>query len=193
MHLKCFLLSAIGKLNVSTETVQHGVEGLVYLLTESSKLMVGYVTYRYISKNNTEKDNKLTFSLKMYFIIETDVLLFTVYLSDLMSYMLNTNLHLQISELDFQDSVLVLGFSEELNEVLLQLYLDNRKEIRHILSQLAPALPHYHNLEWRLDVQVLGALSWLHNSSITHTVFFSEDKSDENTFFTVIMFIIETC
>lgn len=107
--------------------------------------------------------------------------------------MLNTNLHLQISELDFQDSVLVLGFSEELNEVLLQLYLDNRKEIRHILSQLAPALPHYHNLEWRLDVQVLGALSWLHNSSITHTMFFSEDKSDENTFFTVIMFIIETC
>lgn len=84
MHLKCFLLSAIGKLNVSTETVQHGVEGLVYLLTESSKLMVGYVTYRYISKNNTEKDNKLTFSLKMYFIIETDVLLFTVYPSDLL-------------------------------------------------------------------------------------------------------------
>ncbi|XP_062412867.1 COMM domain-containing protein 2 [Sardina pilchardus] len=89
---------AARKLNVSAETVQHGVEGLVYLLTESSKL--------------------------------------------------------KISELDFQDSVLVLGFSEELNELLLQLYLDNRKEIRHILSQLAPALPHYHNLEWRLDVQL---------------------------------------
>ncbi|XP_041912210.1 COMM domain-containing protein 2 [Alosa sapidissima] len=89
---------AARKLNVSAETVQHGVEGLVYLLTESSKLM--------------------------------------------------------ISELDFQDSVLVLGFSEELNKLLLQLYLDNRKEIRHILSQLALALPHYHNLEWRLDVQL---------------------------------------
>lgn len=33
-----FLL--LGKLNVSSETVQHGVEGLTYLLTESSKLMV---------------------------------------------------------------------------------------------------------------------------------------------------------
>lgn len=90
--------SAARKLNVSSERIQRGVEGLVYLLTESSKLM--------------------------------------------------------ISELDFHDSVLVLGFSEELNELLLQLYLENRKEIRHILNQLAPALPHYHNLEWRLDVQL---------------------------------------
>ncbi|XP_066477025.1 COMM domain-containing protein 2 [Tiliqua scincoides] len=89
---------AARKLNVSSETIQHGVEGLTYLLTESAKLM--------------------------------------------------------ISEIDFQDSVLVLGFSEELNALLLQLYLDNRKEIRCILSELAPKLPSYHNLEWRLDVQL---------------------------------------
>ncbi|GAA6110880.1 COMM domain-containing protein 2 [Tachysurus ichikawai] len=89
---------AARKLNVPAETVQHVVEGLMFILTESSKLM--------------------------------------------------------ISEVDFQDSVLVLGFSEELNKLLLQLYLENRKEIRHILSELAPSLPHYHNLEWRLDVQL---------------------------------------
>ncbi|XDV21866.1 hypothetical protein PO909_026882 [Leuciscus waleckii] len=89
---------AARKLNVPAESVQHGVEGLMYLLTESAKLMV--------------------------------------------------------SEGDFQDSVLVLGFSEELNQLLLQLYLENRKEIRQILGKLAPSLPHYHNLEWRLDVQV---------------------------------------
>ncbi|KAB0373811.1 hypothetical protein FD755_014067, partial [Muntiacus reevesi] len=59
-----------------------------------------------------------------------------------------------ISELDFQDSVFVLGFPEELNKLLLQLYLDNRKEIRAILSELAPDLPSYHSLEWRLDVQL---------------------------------------
>ncbi|XP_061492996.1 COMM domain-containing protein 2 [Rhineura floridana] len=87
---------AARKLNVNSETIQHGVEGLTYLLTESSKLM--------------------------------------------------------ISEIDFQDSILVLGFSEELNALLLQLYLDNRKEIRSILSELAPKLPSYHSLEWRLDV-----------------------------------------
>ncbi|XP_013914918.1 PREDICTED: COMM domain-containing protein 2 [Thamnophis sirtalis] len=89
---------AARKLNVSSETIQHGVEGLTYLLTESSKLM--------------------------------------------------------ISEIDFQDSILVLQFPEELNALLLQLYLDNRKEIRNILSELTPKLPSYHNLEWRLDVQL---------------------------------------
>ncbi|KAF5896843.1 COMM domain-containing protein 2, partial [Clarias magur] len=88
---------AARKLSVPAETVQHGVEGLMFILTESSKLM--------------------------------------------------------ISEVDFQDSVLVLGFSEELNKLLLQLYIENRKEIRQILSEIAPSLPCYHNLEWRLDVQ----------------------------------------
>lgn len=38
LHVFSFPLS--GKLNVSSDTVQHGVEGLIYLLTESSKLMV---------------------------------------------------------------------------------------------------------------------------------------------------------
>uniref|UniRef100_A0A8C5IDM1 COMM domain containing 2 n=1 Tax=Junco hyemalis TaxID=40217 RepID=A0A8C5IDM1_JUNHY len=60
----------------------------------------------------------------------------------------------QISEVDFQDSINVLGFSDELNKSLLQLYLDNRKEIRSILGELAPRLPSYHSLEWRLDVQL---------------------------------------
>ncbi|XP_032049397.1 COMM domain-containing protein 2 isoform X2 [Anas acuta] len=90
--------TAARKLNTGVDTIQHGVEGLMYLLTESSKLM--------------------------------------------------------ISEIDFQDSIRVLGFSEELNKLLLQLYLDNRKEIRSILSELAPKLPSYHSLEWRLDVQL---------------------------------------
>lgn len=38
MHILIHFL--VGKLNVPAETVQHGVEGLMYLLTESSKLMV---------------------------------------------------------------------------------------------------------------------------------------------------------
>ncbi|KAM3876504.1 COMM domain-containing protein 2 [Diretmus argenteus] len=87
---------AARKLNFPVETVQHGVEGLMFLLTESAKLM--------------------------------------------------------ISEVDFQDSVLVLGFSEELNQVLLQLYLQHCSQIRSILSLLPPHPPAYCNLEWRLDV-----------------------------------------
>uniref|UniRef100_A0A8C3JF73 COMM domain containing 2 n=1 Tax=Calidris pygmaea TaxID=425635 RepID=A0A8C3JF73_9CHAR len=89
---------AAGRLNVGVDTIQHGVEGLAYLLTESSKLM--------------------------------------------------------ISEVDFQESIHILGFSDELNKLLLQLYLDNRKEIRSILGELTPKLPSYHSLEWRLDVQL---------------------------------------
>nr|XP_009664219.1 PREDICTED: COMM domain-containing protein 2 [Struthio camelus australis] len=71
-----------------------------------------------------------------------------------LTYLLTESAKLMISETDFQDSVHVLGFSDELNKLLLQLYLDNRKEIRSILSELAPKLPSYHNLEWRLDVQL---------------------------------------
>ncbi|XP_068960842.1 COMM domain-containing protein 2 isoform X2 [Petaurus breviceps papuanus] len=122
---------AARKLNVSSNTVQHGVEGLTYLLTESSKLM--------------------------------------------------------ISELDFQDSVLVLGFTEDLNKLLLQLYLDNRKEIRTILSELAPVFPSYHNLEWRLDVQVTlplrpsspASVNTILKLALTHLILFKNFSNYE--------------
>ncbi|XP_075997744.1 COMM domain-containing protein 2 [Genypterus blacodes] len=89
---------AARKLCVPVQSVQHGVEGLMFLMTESSKHM--------------------------------------------------------ISEVDFLDSVLVLGFGEELNQALLQLYLLQRSQIRNTLSLLPSNLPAYNNLEWRLDVQL---------------------------------------
>ncbi|XP_053178151.1 COMM domain-containing protein 2 [Scomber japonicus] len=89
---------AARKLCVPVEMVQHGVEGLMYLMTESSKHM--------------------------------------------------------ISEVDFLDSVLILGFVEELNQILLQLYLQHQSQIRSVLSLLPSNLPAYHNVEWRLDVQL---------------------------------------
>ncbi|XP_020502581.1 COMM domain-containing protein 2 isoform X2 [Labrus bergylta] len=89
---------AARKLCVPVEMVKHGVEGLMFLMTESSKHM--------------------------------------------------------ISEVDFLDSVLVLGFDEELNQLLVQLYLQHRSQIRSVLSQLPTNVPAYHNLEWRLDVQL---------------------------------------
>ncbi|MEQ2289752.1 COMM domain-containing protein 2, partial [Ameca splendens] len=86
------------KLGVPVGMVQRGVEGLMFLMTESSKHM--------------------------------------------------------ISEVDFMDSVLALGFGEALIQSLLQLYLQHKHQIRSILSQLTYHQPAYHNLEWRLDVQV---------------------------------------
>ena len=49
---------------------------------------------------------------------------------------------------------MVLGYSEELNDQLYQLYQENYREIRSILSSMAMDLPHYHNLEWRFEVQL---------------------------------------
>lgn len=89
---------AAQKLGVDAETVQHGVEGLMYLLSESSKLM--------------------------------------------------------LSEIDFQDSIITLGFSEALRGSLLDMYLSHRGEIRTVLSHMSLDLPHYHSLEWRLDIQL---------------------------------------
>lgn len=73
--------------------------------------------------------------------------------------------------MDFQDSIHVLGFSDELNKLLLQLYLDNRKEIRSILGELAPKLPSYHSLEWRLDVQVTSVFFYWY--SVFCIIFFN--------------------
>eukprot|EP00128_Syssomonas_multiformis_P011791 Colp12_sorted_trinity150504_noHs@2778 len=69
-------------------------------------------------------------------------------------YLLTESAKLQISEVDFLDSVLILGFNEELNRLLYDTYVNNRKEIRNILSAMSMALPSYQDLDWRIDVQL---------------------------------------
>jgi hypothetical protein len=66
---------------------------------------------------------------------------------------------LQLNEIDFQDSLKTVGFSEELQKELLQQYLENRAGIRLIQKEMCMDLPHYHNLEWRFDIQVGYKLS----------------------------------
>ena len=63
------------------------------------------------------------------------------------------------------------------NGFCVQLYVENRNTIRSTLTQLAPSLPSYHNLEWRLDVQV-GTTS-VHPAAIcTHAKI--QSKSTKN-------------
>ncbi|KAJ8030840.1 COMM domain-containing protein 2 [Holothuria leucospilota] len=69
-------------------------------------------------------------------------------------HLLTEATRLELSEIDFQDSVITLGFSPEKKEHMLQLYIENRKEIKNILLEMCMDLPHYRNLEWRLDVEV---------------------------------------
>lgn len=59
-----------------------------------------------------------------------------------------------ISELDFQDSMKMLGFNEATCNELLRAYLENCKEVRSLIADTRFSLPHYLDLHWRLDVQV---------------------------------------
>jgi hypothetical protein len=90
--------TAAQKLGVETVVVQKAVEGLMYVLLESSKRL--------------------------------------------------------LNEIDFQDSLKTIGLSDELQHELLQQYVENRYGIRNIQKEMSMDLPHYTNLEWRLDVQV---------------------------------------
>ena len=60
----------------------------------------------------------------------------------------------QLSDIDFQDSVMTLGFSEETRATLLGLYTENQREVRDILQEMSMDLPHYRDLQWRFDMQV---------------------------------------
>ena len=71
-----------------------------------------------------------------------------------LQHVFNESSRLMIGEIDFQDSILTMGFSEEVIAELLKMYLANRKEIRSILVEMAMAIPHYHDLEWRFDVEL---------------------------------------
>lgn len=71
-----------------------------------------------------------------------------------LQHVLTESSRLMIGEIDFQDSVLTLGFSEEVITALLQMYLANRREIRNILSEMSLGVPQYNDLEWRFDVEL---------------------------------------
>ena len=59
-----------------------------------------------------------------------------------------------MSEIDFHDSVLTLGVSEQSCAELVTAYLENRVEIRQILEELSLHPTQYQDLEWRLQVKV---------------------------------------
>uniref|UniRef100_T1IW03 COMM domain-containing protein n=1 Tax=Strigamia maritima TaxID=126957 RepID=T1IW03_STRMM len=58
------------------------------------------------------------------------------------------------TEIDFLDSTLALGFSEEQQKELYSVYKENQTALRQILAVILPEFPSYQNLEWRLDINV---------------------------------------
>ncbi|GJQ82173.1 hypothetical protein Trydic_g6004 [Trypoxylus dichotomus] len=60
----------------------------------------------------------------------------------------------KLSEADFRDSVLTAGFSQDQQAILSKFYDSKKTEINEILKKIAVKELHYHNLNWRFEVQV---------------------------------------
>ncbi|KAK4879418.1 hypothetical protein RN001_007564 [Aquatica leii] len=60
----------------------------------------------------------------------------------------------KLNDVDFRDSILTIGFSQEQQAILSKFYLSKRKDVTDILSKLSVDEPHYHDLNWRFEVQV---------------------------------------
>eukprot|EP00048_Salpingoeca_helianthica_P016636 m.233395 g.233395 ORF g.233395 m.233395 type:complete len:163 (+) comp19124_c0_seq1:126-614(+) len=61
---------------------------------------------------------------------------------------------LQVSEMDFHDSMMTVGFPEDLIQLLQSVYVANIVRMRAFLSKISMGVPSYENLQWRLDVQI---------------------------------------
>lgn len=61
---------------------------------------------------------------------------------------------LQLSKSEFRDLALLSGFNEDQEPTLCDFFENNKESIDAVLGTLTPSLLHYHDLEWRFDVQV---------------------------------------
>ncbi|KAG5896384.1 hypothetical protein JTB14_009589 [Gonioctena quinquepunctata] len=59
----------------------------------------------------------------------------------------------KLSEADFRDSVLTLGFSQEQQTILSKLYESKKGDIEELI-RIPVNEPHYENLRWRFEAQV---------------------------------------
>ncbi|KAL3281214.1 hypothetical protein HHI36_004428 [Cryptolaemus montrouzieri] len=89
----------------------------------------------------------------------------------------------KLSETDFRDSVLTLGFSEEQEVILNKFYQSRKNEVTQILNQLNLKEPHFDDLEWRFELQV-ASRSLLHqvNPIVTMDLSLKTQKEDELDF-----------
>lgn len=58
-----------------------------------------------------------------------------------------------MSEADFRDSILTLGFSQEQQEILSKFYESKQNDVSEILNKSLNE-PHYEDLKWRFEAQV---------------------------------------
>lgn len=62
---------------------------------------------------------------------------------------------LNASDDDFAGTLTVIGFSPEVSAGLKAAYSETKKELRQLQKSTCFDLPHYVNLDWRLDIEVI--------------------------------------
>lgn len=82
--------------------------------------------------------------------VEPDVIKNSV--EGLINLLLESSKH-KLSNEDFRDSLIALGFSEDNEVILSKLYNVKKKEISVVLSSIGFKIPEYHDVEWRFEVQ----------------------------------------
>lgn len=69
-------------------------------------------------------------------------------------FLLVESCRLKLNELDFRDSILTIGFDEEQQALLSDLYRNKQKELTDVIQSSTFNIPHFKDLEWRFETQV---------------------------------------
>ncbi|XP_023209716.1 COMM domain-containing protein 2-like [Centruroides sculpturatus] len=69
-------------------------------------------------------------------------------------YLITEAVKMGLSDLELKDSMISIDLPEIIQEEIMQFHSSRRNDVRKELSGLSTAYPHYHNLKWRLDVQL---------------------------------------
>lgn len=69
-------------------------------------------------------------------------------------YLITESAKMGLGELELKDSMLSLGLPESIQEEILRCHSSRGQELRTDLLGISTSYSHYHNLQWRFDVQL---------------------------------------
>ncbi|XP_056645748.1 COMM domain-containing protein 2-like [Diorhabda sublineata] len=124
-------------------------EHLHFLTLQQVKIVEDFCTLAIdFVDNGPNLENYTALSKKLE--VETDVIQNCIY--GITQLLLLSCKH-KLSDADFRDSILTLGFSSDQQVVLSNLYSAKQDEIHAVLEVSIPE-PHYDDLRWRFEAQV---------------------------------------
>lgn len=85
----------------------------------------------------------------------------------------------ELSEADFRDSILTLGFGPDQQTILCKFYKSKQKDVTEVLRKLAVDRLSYHDLDWRFQVSV-ASRGLLHQTTPSVTLNLSLKRMEIN-------------